>query len=76
MSRLTGSDAKAMPSVTAPEKGGHDAIFTDFGVFDIDSQDLPEGYFHSPLFLGTLTAAGLSVMAVSSNEISMQRIQN
>jgi hypothetical protein len=76
MSRHTDSDAGAIGSMIAPEKGGHDAVITDFRVFDIDSQDLPKGYFRSPLFLGTLTAAGLSVMAVSSNEISMQRIQN
>lgn len=66
MSRHNGSDAEAIASETSPEKRGRDAAITEFKTFDIDSQDLPKGYFLSPLFLGTLTAAGLSVMAVSS----------
>lgn len=32
--------------------------------FDIDSQDLPKGYFLRPFFIGTLIASGLSVSAV------------
>jgi hypothetical protein len=76
MSRHTGSDAEAIASTTPPEKVGHDATVTELVPFDIDSQDLPKGYFYSPLFLGTLAAAALSVQAVSSNEKSVQIIQN
>ena len=32
--------------------------------FDIDSEDLPKGYFLRPYFLGTLLASGLSMSAV------------
>jgi hypothetical protein len=35
--------------------------------FDIDSEDLPKGYFLRPFFIGTLIASGLSVSAVSSS---------
>ena len=34
--------------------------------FDIDSEDLPKGYFLRPRFIGTLLASGFSVSAVSS----------
>jgi hypothetical protein len=34
-------------------------------VAGIDSQDLPDGYFRSSFFIGTLLASGFSVSAVS-----------
>jgi hypothetical protein len=71
MSHHTGSDAEAIASTTFPEKDAHDAVITAVRPFDINSQDLPEGYFRSPLFIGTLIASGLSVMAVSSTETSI-----
>lgn len=76
MSHHNGSDAEANASTTPPEKDASDAAIVELIPFDINSQDLPKGYFYSPLFLGTIAAAGLSVMAVSSNETSMQRSQN
>ncbi|KAN0099069.1 MFS general substrate transporter [Hyaloscypha variabilis] len=63
MSHHPSSDAEAIASTTPPEKDGSDAVITELVPFDIDSQDLPKGYFYSPLFLGTLAAAGLSLMA-------------
>jgi hypothetical protein len=75
MSHHPSSDVEAISSPTPPEKDGSDAAITELVPFDIDSQNLPKGYFYSPLFLGTLAAAGLSLMAVSSNETSIQRIQ-
>lgn len=71
MSHDTSGNAEAIASMTPPEKDAPEAVITDLLSFDIDSEDLPEGYFRSPLFLGTLAAAGLSVMAVSSNETRM-----
>ena len=76
MSHDTGSDAEAIASTTFPEKAPQDAVITALPGFDIDSQDLPTGYYRSPLFIGTIIASGLSVMAVSSTETSMQRTQN
>lgn len=72
MSNHTGSDAEAIASTTFTEKTPQDAVITDLTAFDIDSQNLPKGYYYSPLFLGTVTASGLSVMAVSSTEKSRQ----
>ena len=76
MSHNTGSDAEAIASTTFPEKTPQDAVITALPGCDIDSQDLPKGYYLSPLFIGTLIASGLSVMAVSSTETSIQKTQN
>jgi hypothetical protein len=76
MSHNTSSDAEAIASTTFPEKTPQDAVITALPGRDIDSQDLPKGYYRSPLFIGTLIASGLSVMAVSSTETSIQRAQN
>lgn len=50
-----------------PEKSPQTPITSELTPFDhdIDSRDLPKGYYHSPLFIGTVIASGLSVMAVS-----------
>jgi hypothetical protein len=71
MSNHTGSDAEAIASTSFTEKTPEEAVITALPGFDIASGNLPKGYYYSPLFLGTLTASGLSVMAVSSTEKSL-----
>jgi hypothetical protein len=67
MSHNARSDAGAISSTALPEKTLQDLVVADVAGFDhdIDSRDLPKGYYGSPLFVGTLIASGLSVMAVS-----------
>ena len=63
-----GSDSEAVAS-TNPEKPSLDPVVSpvnDVVAFDIDSADLPKGYFISPFFIGTMTASGLAVAAVST----------
>jgi hypothetical protein len=66
-------DGEAVVSTALPEKTSPDPVVADVRTFDIDSQDLPEGYFRSPYFIGTLVAAGLSLTAVSSTETGTQK---
>jgi hypothetical protein len=73
MSHNTTSDGEAVASTALPEKISPDPVVADVKTFDIDSQDLPEGYFRSPYFIGTLVAAGLSLSAVSSTETGRQK---
>jgi hypothetical protein len=75
MSHNAASDGDAFASTTLPEKTPQDLAVADVATFDIDSQDLPKGYYRSPLFVGTLIASDLSVMVVSSTT-SIQRTQN
>ena len=76
MSHNATSDGEAVAPTALPEKISPDPVVADVKTFDIDSQDLPKGYYLSPLFIGTLIASGLSVMAVSSTETSIQKTQN
>jgi hypothetical protein len=76
MPHNAGSDGEVIASTTLPEKTPQDPVVADVATFNIDSQDLPKGYYRSPLFMGTLIASGLSVMAVSSTGTSIQRTQN
>jgi hypothetical protein len=73
MSHNASGHVEAVASTALPEKTSPDPIVADVRTFDIDSQDLPEGYFRSPYFIGTLVAAGLSLSAVSSTETSTQK---
>jgi hypothetical protein len=66
-------DGEAVVSTALPEKASPDPVVADVRTFDIDSQDLPEGYFRSPYFIGTLVAAGLSLSAVSSTVTGTQK---
>ncbi|KAE9365499.1 MFS general substrate transporter [Stipitochalara longipes BDJ] len=63
MSQNTGSDAEVNASTTFTEKTPPDAITSNLTTFDIDSEELPKGYYRSGLFLGTVVAQGLAVMA-------------
>jgi hypothetical protein len=54
MSHNAGSDGDAFASTTLPETTPQDLVVADVATFDIDSQDLPKGYYRSPLFVGTL----------------------
>jgi len=76
MSHNAGSDGEVVASTSFEEKAPHTVVINDVATFDINSQDLPKGYYHSPLFVGTLIASGLSVMAVSSTGTTIQRTQN
>jgi len=66
MSDKAGSDGEAIAPTSLPEKVTPEPVVVDVVTFDIDSQDLPKGYYRSPLFIGTLIAQGLSVAAVRS----------
>lgn len=48
--------------VTGSEKVEHHAS-DDENTFDINSDELPPGYFKSPFFLGSMTGIGLGLMA-------------
>lgn len=58
------TNASAEMEVTAAEKPEVSHISHVEGAFNVDSQDLPKGYFLRPFFIGTLIASGLSVSAV------------
>jgi hypothetical protein len=73
MSHNAISDGEAFASKALSEKASPDPVVADVRTFDIDSQDLPEGYFRSPYFIGTLVAAGLSLSAVSSTVAGTQK---
>jgi hypothetical protein len=73
MSHNASSGGGANASTTLREKLSQDPVVVEIATFDIDSQDLPKGYYRSPLFVGTMIASGLSVVAVSSTETSTQR---
>jgi hypothetical protein len=73
MSHNATSDGEAVAPTALAEKISPDPVVADVKTFDIDSQDLPEGYFRSPYFIGTLVAAGLSLSAVSSTETGRQK---
>jgi len=67
MSHPTSSDGEAIASTSNPEKPTLDPVVNpihDLATLDIDSADLPEGYFVSPFFIGTMIASGLAVAAV------------
>ena len=65
MSTQSGNEIKKNMTVVEEEKGtSTPAINPAEDVFDINSGDLPKGYFLRPYFLGTLLASGLSVSAV------------
>ena len=68
MSSPTNSDGEAVASTSNPENPFLDPVVNpidDLVLFDIDSVDLPKGYFLSPFFIGMMTASGLAVAAVS-----------
>jgi hypothetical protein len=71
MSHNAGSDGEAVTSTSLEEKTPQGVLISDVATFDINSQDLPKGYYRSPLFVGTIIASGLSVMAVSSTGASI-----
>jgi hypothetical protein len=75
MSHNAIKDGEAVVSTALPEKASPDPVVADVKTFDIDSQDLPEGYFRSPYFIGTLVAAGLSLTAVSSTETGTEELE-
>ena len=65
MSTQSSNEIKNKMTAIEEEKGtSTPAIDQAEDVFDIDSEDLPKGYFLRPYFLGTLLASGLSMSAV------------
>jgi DNA primase catalytic subunit len=65
MSTQSSNEIKNNMTAIEEEKGtSTPAIDQAEDVFDIDSEDLPKGYFLRPYFLGTLLASGLSMSAV------------
>lgn len=71
MSHNTSSGGRANASTTLREKLSQDPVIIEIVIFDINSQDLPKGYYRSPLFIGTIIASGLLVMAISSTKTSI-----
>ncbi|KAE9382147.1 MFS general substrate transporter [Stipitochalara longipes BDJ] len=69
MSHPTKSDGEAVTSTSLNEKPSGEAVAVnpindELGVlFDIDSTELPPGYFLTPFFIGTMVASGLAVMS-------------
>jgi hypothetical protein len=64
-------DEKAPPAVNekhSAEPVTHISALTDLQIFDIDAVELPDGYFRSPFFIGTVAATGLAIMSVSTRE--------
>jgi hypothetical protein len=68
MSHPASSDSEAVASTSLHEKPSEPVVnpVSDVAIFDIDSADLPKGYFYSAFFIGTMTASGLAVTAVST----------
>ena len=69
MAPNSGSDREAQVAAIEQEKGRESPVVNNReveAVFDIDSQDLPSGYYLRRFFLGTLIASGLSMSAVST----------
>jgi len=65
MATNSSSDGElATPTREHDEKTRSPEVHTVEAAFDIDANDLPNGYFLRPFFLGTLLASGLSVSAV------------
>jgi hypothetical protein len=65
MSTQSSNEIKNNMTAIEEEKGtSTPAIDQAEDVPDIDSEDLPKGYFLRPYFLGTLLASGLSMSAV------------
>ena len=65
----TALDEKAPPAVEEKHSAEHDthiSALTDLQIFDIDAVELPDGYFRSPFFIGTVAATGLAIMSVST----------
>lgn len=65
MSHNADSEGEAVALTTFEKDIPKAVVVSDVATSDINSQDLPKGYYRSPLFMGTLIASGLSVMAVS-----------
>jgi len=68
MSSPTRSDGEAVASTSSSENPPLDRVvdpIDDLVTFDIDSVDLAKGYFLSTFFIGTTTASGSVVAAVS-----------
>jgi hypothetical protein len=82
MSHPARSDGEAVASTSLNEKPSGDAVVVnpindEPGVlFDIDSAELPPGYFLTPFFIGTMAAAGLAVMSVSASQKVHKRTRN
>lgn len=68
MSHNANSEVEAVTSTTFEKETPKAVIANDIATSLINIQDLPKGYYYSPLFVGTLIASGLSVMAVSITE--------
>ena len=79
MSHPTSSDSEAVASTALDEKAPpavdekhsaepviHISALTDLQIFDIDAVELPDGYFRSLFFIGTVTATGLAIMSAST----------
>ena len=72
MANTSGSNSEHIVSITAEhhdlEKKVHSPIIkpVEMPPFDIDSHDLPKGYFLTPNFIGTMVAAGLALAGVST----------
>jgi hypothetical protein len=86
MSHPASSDGEAVASTTLDEKAStavnekHSAepvtnisALTDLQIFDIDAVELPDGYFRSPFFIGTVAATGLAIMSVSTPRKAFKR---
>jgi len=59
------------------EKGGQNPVVKEVTTpLDIESQNLPKGYFLKPYFLGTLIASGLSMSAVGIFPCPKDRTDN
>jgi hypothetical protein len=67
MSPKSSSDGNVDLTSTTQEKdaGPQHSVRNVDTVFNIDSGDLPKGYFLRPFFIGTLIASGLSIAAAS-----------
>lgn len=62
----TALDEKAPPAVNekhSAEPDTHISALTDLQIFDIDAVELPDGYFRSSFFIGTVAATGLAIMS-------------
>jgi hypothetical protein len=69
MSHPASSDGEAVASTALDEKPSAEPVvstLTELQAFDIDAAELPEGYFRSPFFIGTVVATGLAIMSVST----------
>jgi hypothetical protein len=69
MSHPTSSDGEAVAPTPLNEKPSVEPVvntLAELQVFDIDAADLPPGYFRTPFFIGTVAAAGLAIMTVST----------